>query len=158
MSCLRFLALLGLLAAPLERAHAETVVVTAARMIDVLSARVVLQPQIVITDGRIVSVGRQGEPAPPDAKHLDLGGRTLLPGLIDMHVHLTHDPIYSGYRALPFTDSFWMAVGVAEARKTLEAGFTTVRNVGSRNYDDVGLKEAIEHGYVPGPRIVPATY
>jgi imidazolonepropionase-like amidohydrolase len=78
--------------------------------------------------------------------------------LIDMHVHLTLDPLFSGYRRLEFTDSFWMAVGVANARKTLEAGFTTVRNVGSRNYDDVGLKQAIERGYVVGPRIVPATY
>jgi imidazolonepropionase-like amidohydrolase len=158
MSCQRFLVLLALLALPLEAAHAATVVVTAARMIDVLSARVVAQPQIVITDGRIVSVGRQGDAVPPEARHLDLGSRTLLPGLIDMHVHLTSDPLYSGYRVLPFTDSFWMAVGVADARKTLEAGFTTVRNVGSSDYDDVGLKEAIELGYVPGPRIVPATY
>jgi imidazolonepropionase-like amidohydrolase len=75
-----------------------------------------------------------------------------------MHVHLTHDPVYSGYRALPFTDSFWMAVGVAEARRTVEAGFTTVRNVGSAGYYDVGLKQAIDQGYVVGPRIVPATY
>jgi imidazolonepropionase-like amidohydrolase len=158
MSGTRILALLLLLTLRLEAVHAETVVVSAARMVDVLSARVILQPQIVITDGRIVSVGRQGDPVPPEAKHLDLGARTLLPGLIDMHVHLTSDPLYSGYRVLPFTDSFWMAVGVAEARKTLEAGFTTVRNVGSSDYDDVGLKQAIEHGYVPGPRIVPATY
>jgi imidazolonepropionase-like amidohydrolase len=53
-----------------------------------------------------------------------------LPGLIDMHVHLTSDPIYSGYRRLEFTDAFWMTVGVANARRTLESGFTTVRNVG----------------------------
>jgi imidazolonepropionase-like amidohydrolase len=158
MPRLRVLALLALIALPINAAHAETLVVSAARMVDVLNARVVLQPQVVITDGRIVSVGRQGDPAPADAKRLDLGSRTLLPGLIDMHVHLTHDPIYSGYRALQFTDSFWMAVGVAQARKTLEAGFTTVRNVGSRGYDDVGLKEAIDHGYIVGPRIVPATY
>ena len=83
---------------------------------------------------------------------------TLLPGLIDMHVHLTFDPRFSGYRRLEFTDNFWTVVGVANAKRTLEAGFTTVRNVGSRNYDDVALKQAIEQGYVPGPRIVPATY
>jgi imidazolonepropionase-like amidohydrolase len=139
-------------------AQAEAIVVTAARMVDVLAGREVERPQIVITDGRITSVGRQGDPVPTDAKRVDLGDRTLLPGLIDMHVHLTTDPRFGGYRKLEFTDSFWMTVGVANARKTLEAGFTTVRNVGSRNYDDVGLKQGIERGYIVGPRIVPATY
>src|SRR6202051_3081641 len=83
---------------------------------------------------------------------------TLLPGLIDMHVHLTGDPRYSGYRGLEFTDNFWTVVGVANAKRTLEAGFTTVRNVGSDRFDDVALKQGIEQGYIPGPRIVPATY
>src|SRR5579863_8427677 len=138
--------------------HADTLVVTAARMIDVLTGREIDHPQILITGERITSVGKQGDAAPADARKLDLGARTLLPGLIDMHVHLTSDPLFSGYRKLEFTDSFWMTVGVANARKTLEAGFTTVRNVGSRNYDDVGLKQGIERGYIEGPRIVPATY
>jgi imidazolonepropionase-like amidohydrolase len=75
-----------------------------------------------------------------------------------MHVHLTADPRYSGYRGLEYTDNFWTVVGVANARKTLEAGFTTVRNVGSANYDDVALKQGIEQNEIPGPRIVPATY
>jgi imidazolonepropionase-like amidohydrolase len=83
---------------------------------------------------------------------------TLLPGLIDMHTHITADPRYSGYRGLEFTDNFWTVVGVANASKTLEAGFTTIRNVGSGNYDDVAIKQGIEQGFVPGPRIVPATY
>jgi len=139
-------------------AQAETIVVTAARMVDVLAGRELERPQIVITDDRITSVGRQGDPVPADARKLDLGDRTLLPGLIDMHVHLTSDPQFSGYRGLQFTDSFWMTVGVANARKTLEAGFTTVRNVGSHNYDDVGLKQGIDRGIIVGPRIVPATY
>ena len=59
---------------------------------------------------------------------------------------------------LEYTDNFWTVVGVANARRTVEAGFTTVRNVGSQNFDDVALKQAIDIGYVPGPRIVPATY
>lgn len=75
-----------------------------------------------------------------------------------MHVHLTSDPTLSGYRGLEYTDNFWTVVGVANARKTLDAGFTTVRNVGSGNFDDVALKQGIEHRYVPGPRIVPTTY
>jgi len=137
---------------------AETTVVTAARMIDVLAGREVERPQIVITDGRISAVGREGDPTPAGARLVDLGNRTILPGLIDMHVHLTSDPLISGYRRLEYTDSFWMTVGVANARRTLEAGFTTVRNVGSHDYQDVGLMEGIDHGYIAGPRIVPATY
>ncbi len=139
-------------------AGADTVVITAARMVDVLAGREVDRPQVVITDGRIASVGRAGDAAPDGARKLDLGERTLLPGLIDMHVHLTADPTLSGYRRLEFTDAFWMTVGVANARRTLEAGFTTVRNVGSSGYDDVGLMQGINRGYIVGPRIVPATY
>jgi imidazolonepropionase-like amidohydrolase len=135
---------------------ADTVVVTADRMVDVISGRVTEHPQITITDGRIVNLG--AAPVAADARRIDLPGMTLLPGLIDMHVHLTVDPHFSGYRSLEFTDSFWTVIGVANAKRTLEAGFTTVRNVGSANYDDVALKQGIEHGYIAGPRIVPATY
>ena len=139
-------------------AWADTVVVTAAHMVDVLAGRTVDHVQVIVQDGRIASVGRQGDPAPQGARHVDLGGRTLLPGLIDMHVHLTSDPTLSGYKGLEYTDAFWTVVGVANAKKTLEAGFTTVRNVGSSFFSDVALKQGIEHGYIPGPRIVPATY
>ena len=139
-------------------AEAKAVVVTAAHMIDVLAGKQVDDPQVTIVDGRITVVGRKGDAVPAGAERVDLGTRTLLPGLIDMHVHLTSDPTLSGYRTLEFTDNFWTVVGVANARKTLDAGFTTVRNVGSANYDDVALKQGIERGYVPGPRIVPATY
>jgi imidazolonepropionase-like amidohydrolase len=138
--------------------HAETVVVTAARMVDVVAGRVVLNPEITITDGRISAVGTRGATIPAGATLVDLPGVTLLPGLIDLHVHLTADPRYGGYRGLEFTDNFWTVVGVANAKKTLEAGFTTVRNVGSANYDDVAIKQGIEAGLIPGPRIVPATY
>ena len=133
-------------------------VVTADRMLDVATGRMVEHPQITITDGRISAVAAAGASIPTGARRVDLTGLTLLPGLIDMHVHLTSDPTISGYRGLEFTDNFWTVVGVANAKRTLEAGFTTVRNVGSANYDDVALKQGIEHGYIPGPRIVPATY
>jgi imidazolonepropionase-like amidohydrolase len=136
---------------------ADTVVVSADRMIDVLTGRIVDHPLVTIIDGRIAAVG-SGSAIPTGARRVDLKGMTLLPGLIDMHTHLTSDPHYSGYRRLQFTDNFWTVVGVANAKKTLEAGFTTVRNVGSANYDDVAIKQAIEQGIVSGPRIVPATY
>jgi len=141
-----------------NRAPADTVVVTADRMVDVVAGRTLMRPQVTITDGRITAVSTQDAAVAPDARRIDLPGMTLLPGLIDMHVHLTSDPRFSGYKGLEFTDNFWTVVGVANAKRTLEAGFTTVRNVGSDNYNDVALKQGIEQGYVPGPRIVPATY
>ena len=137
---------------------ADTVVVTADRMIDVLTGRTIERPQVTVTDGRIAAVATMGAAIPSGARRVDLPGMTLLPGLIDMHTHLTSDPRFSGYRRLQFTDNFWTVVGVANARKTLEAGFTMVRNVGSANYDDVAIKQGIEQGIVIGPRIVPATY
>jgi len=144
-----------------DSSRADTVVVTADRMIDVVAGKVIEHPRITVTDGRITAVGSvvDSQAAVPDgARRIDLPGMTLLPGLIDMHTHITSDPRYSGYRRLQFTDNFWTVVGVANARKTLEAGFTTIRNVGSANFDDVAIKQGIEGGYIPGPRIVPATY
>lgn len=131
-----------LLAAP---ALAESVVVTADHLVDVTSGKTVDYPAVFITDGRITSVAdartvKWGS----DVKHIDLSGQTILPGLIDMHVHLDSNPLYGGYSGLRFTDAFWAVQGVANARAMLEAGFTTVRNVGSENYADVAYKQAIE--------------
>ena len=141
--------------------HATTIV-TAAHMLDPAKGVLLDNPVVVIGDnGRVVSLatGNAARPQiPADAKRVDMGDATILPGLIDMHVHLTSDPTLSGYKGLEYTDNFWTVVGVANAKKTVEAGFTTVRMVGSGNYDDVALKQGIDHGYVEGPRIVPATY
>jgi imidazolonepropionase-like amidohydrolase len=154
-----FTALAALLAATSVQA---VTVVTAAHMFDPAKGVVVDNPIVVIGDnGRVQSLvsGANARPnIPADAKRLDLGDVTILPGLIDMHVHLTGDPTLSGYQGLEYTDNFWTVVGVANARKTVDAGFTTVRNVGSGNYDDVALKQGIERNYIVGPRIVPATY
>lgn len=139
-------------------AQAATVAVSADRLLDVASGKYVDKPLVVITDGRIAAVEHQGDRVPAGAGRVDLPGVTLLPGLIDMHVHLTSSPLYGGYNRLQFTDSFWEAIATRHARDTLEAGFTTVRNVGSARFDDVGLKEAIDEGFIPGPRIVPAGY
>ena len=75
-----------------------------------------------------------------------------------MHVHLDSPADIGGYRGLEYTDSFWAMTAVGNARDMLDAGFTTVRNVGSGNRNDVGLKQAIDEGYAVGPRIVPAGY
>jgi imidazolonepropionase-like amidohydrolase len=141
-------------------AAAESVVVTAARMLDVESGRVLEEPVIVVTDGRIASVVTRGAARPiipADAKRIDLGDATILPGLIDMHVHLAGSARIRGYRSLEFTDSFWPTLGVVNAGNMLRAGFTTVRNLGSPDYSDVALKQGIDGGFYPGPRIVPAT-
>ncbi|ARS28674.1 Xaa-Pro dipeptidase [Sphingomonas sp. KC8] len=150
--------LLATVAAP---AAAGTVVVTAAHMLDVKTGKLVDEPVVVIVDGRIQSVVTRGgaRPVIPDgARRVDLGAMTILPGLIDMHVHLDSNPVYGGYTGLQFTDSFWTVQGVANAKAMLDAGFTTVRNVGSANYSDVGMKQAIDAGLVIGPRIVPAAH
>jgi imidazolonepropionase-like amidohydrolase len=139
--------------------QAKTVAVTAARLLDVVSGKYVELPVVIITDGRITAVGPQGSVTiPPDAERIDLPGQTLLPGLIDMHVHLDSNPRYGGYSGLAFTDSFWAVIAVPNAAATLNAGFTTVRNVGADRYNDVALKQAIDEGLIPGPRIIPAGY
>ena len=139
-------------------AQAETVAVSADRLLDVTTGRYMERPLVVVTDGRITSVGRQGDAVPAGASRVDLPGVTLLPGLIDMHVHLTSVAKIGGYNYLEYSDAFWTAVATRHAKDTLDAGFTTVRNVGSEFYADVGLREAIDGGYIPGPRIVTATY
>lgn len=139
-------------------AQAKTVAVTADKLVDVVSGKEADKPLVIITDGRITSVGHQGDQVPAGAELVNLPGVTLLPGLIDMHTHITSSPLFSGYNSLLFTDSFWPVLSTKNAKDTLEAGFTTIRNVGSDNYDDVGLRQAIEAGFVEGPRIVTATY
>lgn len=132
-------------------------VITAERYLDVRSGRYIDHPAIFVDDnGKITAISdartvRWGA----NVKHIDLGGQTLLPGLIDMHTHLGPADI-AGYRFLEYTDSFWPIVATASARDMLDAGFTTMRVVGSSDWEDVGLKQAIEAGYVVGPRIVPA--
>lgn len=150
---------LALAAASATPVAAESVI-TAARMIDVESGRVVEYPAIFVgDDGRITSIAdartvRWGA----NVRHVDLGNRTLLPGLIDMHVHLDGVPEIGGYSGLQYTDRFWTVLAARNARAMLDAGFTTIRNVGSDDLNDVGLKQAIDAGYAVGPRIVPAAY
>ena len=139
-------------------AAAKTTYITADRMVDVLAGKVIEKPLITVTNRRITAIGRQGAALPKDADVTDFAGKTLLPGLIDMHVHLDSLAEIGGYNGLQYTDSFWGMAAVKNARDMLMAGFTTVRNVGSSNYHDVGLKQAIDEGYAVGPRIVPAAY
>lgn len=154
MSC-RHVALLALLAAPVAaQAPGATTVVRAARMLDVRAGRIVPNAVIVVRDGLITQVGGS---APAGAPVIDLGDATLLPGLIDAHVHLTLE-IGPGFEfaAVRETIADEALHGVFYGRKTLLAGFTTVRNLGAGGFSDVALMHAIERGEVDGPRIIPA--
>src|SRR3546814_18027906 len=106
------------LAALSVAAEAETVVVTADRMVDVLAGRVVERPVITIVDGRISAVSTGAATAAPEgAKRIDLPGQTSLPGLIDMHVHLDGYPSSRGYTRLPFTAMLLPVQGVGNPRE-----------------------------------------
>ena len=137
---------------------AQVEAVSASRLLDVASGKYVDNTLVIVTDGRITSIGKKGDAVPAGAKVVDLPGATLLPGLIDMHTHISALAEIGGYNSLQYSDRFWSVVQTANAKKTLNAGFTTIRNVGSDAFDDVGLREAIDAGYVVGPRIVTATY
>jgi imidazolonepropionase-like amidohydrolase len=145
-----------------EPAGSGTAYFTAARMLDVLTGKVIERPMIAVRDGRITGIYDNESMSLVElaegTKVTDLGNKTLIPGLIDMHVHLDSVAEIGGYRGLEYTDSFWSSVAVKNAGDMLRAGFTTVRNVGSANYNDVGLMQAISDGYAVGPRIVPAAH
>jgi imidazolonepropionase-like amidohydrolase len=134
-------------------------VLKAARLFDGTSGTL-QQPGIVVVSGdKIQSVGGQ---APAHATVIDLGDATLLPGFIDAHTHLTmdFDPDYNGARLTELTrPTTEQAIrSTVNARKTLMAGFTTVRDVGSSRFLDVGLRNAINSGVVPGPRMLVAVH
>ncbi len=156
---MRALILAGLMAAAAPAAFAQNVYVTADRMLDVATGRMIQNPAIIIRDGVITDVGaRDRLQVPSAAEVIELPGLTLLPGLIDMHVHIDADPTLGGYTGISLPDSYSAVMSVPNAKVTLEAGFTTIRNVGSTGWDDIALKSAIEAGKVEGPRIVPAGY
>jgi len=109
---------------------------------------------VVITDDKVTAVGTAGAlQAPAGARRIDLAGETILPGLIDMHTHITSRADLHGYRALTVTAPASAISGVANAYRTLQAGFTTLRNVGAGGYADVALRDSINEGETVGPRL-----
>jgi imidazolonepropionase-like amidohydrolase len=127
--------------------------VTAARLLEVETGRVLRDQVIRIESGTIASVAPR---APGQAIDIDLGDVTLLPGLIDAHVHLIGGEEQTPYEDLTQTAARAAIEGVANAHKTLLAGFTTVRDLGARDFADFALRDAIAAGRVPGPRMLVA--
>src|SRR5438128_1099647 len=116
----------------------EIVLVKAGRLIDVRAGRVLTDQAILIEGDRIRQVGpAQSVQVPAGVRVIDLSNATVLPGLIDCHTHLTFDPSHSGYSALGISTPREALYGAKNARVTLEAGFTTVRNVGANGYSDI---------------------
>ena len=142
-------AALGQGPSPVPQKHT---VIRAARILDVKTGEVLRDGAIIIAGDKIVSVG-PATALPPDATVINLPTATVLPGLIDAHTHLTFNPVF-GYEMLGISVPREALIGARNARVTLEAGFTTVRNVGASGYSDVALRDAINAGDVPGPRML----
>ncbi|MEP7326312.1 MAG: amidohydrolase family protein [Gemmatimonadota bacterium] len=151
------LALLSLATTAVAYPQEPVTVVRAARMLDVSRGAIVPNAVVVIQGDRILSVGAAQPPA--GARVIDLGDVTLLPGLIDMHVHLTDD--ISGdwvTRAVREGPADEALRGAHNAGLTLRAGFTTVRNLGAGGFSDIALMHAIDRGDIEGPRMIASGY
>ncbi|HKZ81355.1 MAG TPA: amidohydrolase family protein [Pyrinomonadaceae bacterium] len=133
------------------------VALRAARLIDGTAAAPIENAVLIITDDKITGVGSADKiRIPQGTKVADLGDATLLPGFVDAHTHLIGrvlgDPEGETSNVKDF-ESFPAILGVIHARDTLMAGFTTVRNVGARHFQDIALRKAINEGWIPGPRM-----
>jgi imidazolonepropionase-like amidohydrolase len=132
----------------------QRVALHAAHVLDVKSGKMLADQTLVIENGRIISSGPSaGASIPAEAARIDLPNATVLPGLIDAYTHLTMDPKF-GYETLALSVPRQTLTGAKNARLTLLAGFTTVRNVGANGFSDVALRDAINAGDVPGPRML----
>lgn len=146
-------AALVILAAP---AFAETVTIHAGRVITEAGKPALGPSTITVTDGRITAIAPGLNPAVEGGRLIDLAGKTVLPGLIDLHVHLTSEP-GSDYRNEAVDPDEWgVVVGARNARITAKAGFTTIREAGSAQYTAFSLRRGTAEGVIPGPRIIAA--
>lgn len=133
---------------------AKDTLINADALVDVKSGKLINNVAVLITDNKIAQVGKQGKVMVPSGTEvLDLKGKTLLPGFMDMHVHLTKDAEDNFLAAKGNSVPRQTVKAVKNAEKTLMAGFTTVRNLGASGYSVIGVRDGINAGEVPGPRI-----
>ena len=145
--------LFGLVLLASSASAVEPLTLSADRLLEVETGKFLRNPVVRIEAGRITAIGTRTADEKVD---IDLGDVTLLPGLIDAHVHLIGGEEMTPYDDLRQTAARAAIEGVANARRTLAAGFTTVRDLGSRDFADVALRDAIAAGHVPGPRMLVA--
>lgn len=135
----------------------STLAVKAGKILDVRTGNYLSNQIIWIEGGKIKAIGKAAEISsqlPSGIRTIDLSNATILPGLIDCHTHLTLTPYSSGPGGLHASYPRQALTGARNARVTIEAGFTTVRNVGAFGYSDIALRDAINAGDVPGPRML----
>src|SRR6266576_2881092 len=130
----------------------KTLIIRAGRLLDVKSGKTLTNQTILIQGDKIASVGAAPQ-IPADATVIELPNATVLPGLIDAHTHITFTPNF-GYSRLAISVPREALTGARNSKITLEAGFTTIRNVGASGYADVALRDAVNAGDVPGPRML----
>ena len=159
------LSTLPLVSQTTKTADSHVVILRAAKMLDVKAGKVVSHPVVIVDGGRIQKVGT-GLAIPAGAKLIDLGGATLLPGLIDAHTHLLQNYDFAlggddnnmALTVSQMSPAERALLGAKMGREDLEAGITSVRDVGNSGINgDVALSRAIEKGWVSGPRVVPCT-
>jgi imidazolonepropionase-like amidohydrolase len=135
---------------------AATGAVRCGKLLDVKAGKM-LSDQVVVFDasGLITGVGPSSSMVvPAGVNAIDLSKSTCLPGLIDVHTHLTSDPQHSGYKGLGISVPRQAVTGVKNARLTVEAGFTTIRNVGAEEFTDVAVRDGVNAGEIVGPRMI----
>jgi imidazolonepropionase-like amidohydrolase len=133
---------------------AEHIVIRGAGLLDVDAGEVLQGRQVLVENGRVEAILGADDPSPDGARIVDLAGLTVVPGLIDCHSHLIGDMEFAGVPATTTSAAEEAMTGVRNARATLDAGFTTVRDVGTyRAFVDVALRDAIDRGWVAGPRM-----
>jgi imidazolonepropionase-like amidohydrolase len=137
-------------------AHAKTTIIHADHVVTDPQSPVRGQSTVIVTDGKIVSIADGFTGGPEGAEMVHLAGKTLVAGLIDLHVHLNGDPSGDWWREAVDTDEWGAIVAAKNARLTAKAGFTTVRDAGGNIRTMTALTDAIGRGWIAGPRIIPA--